>query len=140
MNTIIKNYKFHIGDKEISFNIEINNFQNVVILKSNRPLGDSIFINATWVVVIEEFEEDLSILIPEKLGYTDINTLLFFQLVKRIKLHVKKYQRLLLNDLETYIDETILLIEAITKAFKKTILNKEEKEKMFIDFKNNIIS
>lgn len=142
MDTTIKNYKFNIDNKEILFEIKINNLQNIVILKSYKPLGDAFFRDATWTwkVDIEEFEEDLSILLPNDLIFTDINSLMFFQLTKRIKLHTEKYGRLLIDDLETYIDETILLIEAISKVLKNNIPNEEEKKKIFINFKNRILN
>lgn len=73
-----------------------------------------------------DFDYEMSILVPDEVGRNVVDSCIL-KLYDRIKIHFKKFGRMLPPDLEQYIAETVLIIYSISKKIKPPMSDTEQK-------------
>ena len=120
------------------FYIDNNRLEIILSIdeKTSKPIIEMDYLKDGLIQTIDssELDEDLKILIPNNVGediFFDDNPIIPIML-KKIKIiidiHISKHNRLLKNDLITYIAESLLIIEAYTNQILKKSFEKEKKE------------
>jgi hypothetical protein len=80
-------------------------------------------------ITVAELKEDIASLMPKTLEEPEKH--IQSQFATTLKNHVKKYGRLLDDDLVTYIDETILVMKSIDKAIGREPFDENEAKRIF---------
>lgn len=123
-----KEFTFTRNNKKYTITTEITESRQIVVplykKLNNQILGISFYPD------FKTFIDDLKTLLPEVIGND------FFDFIKKglfitIDKHIGKYGRITEFDLDLYICETILIIEAIVKENEGTTLSYDEKCQLF---------
>lgn len=123
-----KDFTFTRNNKKYTITTEITDSKQIVVpyykKLNNQILGISFYPD------LDTFIEDMKTLLPESIGND------FFEFIKKglfvtIDKHLSKFGRITEPDLDLYICETILIIEAIVKENEGTILSYDEKYQFF---------
>jgi len=127
MKEIIKYYE----TRETSFSIKLNkNISGNIIVPIYPKMPSNVKFDSMATGISEEhFDEDMVILIPEKLG-DDWAESCFNQLQIRLRMHYKQYGRIQPSDLECFIGEFILVMSNIGEAINQP-MSISDKQKFF---------
>lgn len=135
----MKKKTFTYSFKNIEIAIEANvNFEGSIEIPVYRKYNDQILGFSFWPDE-ETFLEDLRSLLPESLE-GDLFSHIQVALLKTVKKHIQQYGRIMDADLELYVSQEIMIIDAIAKQKENKIFTDEEKCSIHQNLKSQVLN
>lgn len=110
--------RFITGSRHV-INIEIEKHENFVILQKHSAFASSL----TKLIDKEEFIEDIKKMVGVMAWVSVAKENFLYPLGQLLHEHIQKYGRILVNDMETYISEFIIVINAFAESESGEALN-----------------